>query len=338
MFPVLVFAASFAAFDRLLMLGFKASASHYYASLDTGDFNSNKTIIFGQGDGDILIFGSSRAGRAFGENQLSALLNKRVIKDANAGRFPRFFYYYYLKYRSNHARPAAVFYGTDYFMFEKTTSPKDLAALDKTIKLDVLNPSGSVNEASAFLSRVSWLFRKKPEIDNYLGDRLKLERDAEAGDLTAGETKESPQAGKRRKRPKPVRSQHPRTYQAYPGIEGDYLQKLLALLEEDGVPVFIVFIPDYAGTNQINFEQKKFKADVGALARPYKNASVLDFNRPDRFDLNNPSLFREGAESRSNCHLSFEGRKRFTVKLIDAVRPLLAREAAPDGTKRKPKP
>lgn len=321
----LLFVVSFFVFDRVLMLGLKASATRYYASLDPGEFRSNKTVIFGQGDGDILVFGSSRGAEAFGVNQLSTLLNKRVVKDANAGRYPLFFYYYYQKYRKEHAPPAAVFYAADYFVFEHGTSAGDLALLDKTIKIDVLNPSGPGNKASPFLSRISWLFRKKPKIDEYLGDRLKLNRAAEEEGAAGVPGKENPATPpKQRKKKKRVKSIHPRIYQSYPGTEGVFLKKLLRLLEEDGVPVFIVILPDYAGTNETNFEQNKFKTDIATLARPHKNAAFLDFNRPDRFDLSNPALFREGDTRQSNCHLSFEGRKRFTRKLIDAVRPLLS--------------
>lgn len=325
---VLLFAASFPAFDRLLMLGLKASASQFYASLEDDQESDPKTIIFGGGDGDILVFGSSRGGRAFGENQLSIQLGKRVVKEANAGRYPKYSYYAYLKYREKHAPPAAVFYGMDYFLFEKSTSSVDLARLDKTIKLDVLNPAGSVNPASPLLSRISWLFRKKPEIEDFLGDRIKLEREAETGDLSAGADKAAAAARKPRKKQRPPKFLHPRIYMAYPGIEGEFFGKLLDLLEDDKVPVFLVIIPDYSGTNETNFEQKKFKADIQNLARARANIHFLDFNRPDRFDLENPALFREGDTRISNCHLSFEGRKRFTLKLIDAVRPILSGRAA----------
>jgi len=330
---IFLFAVSFLVFDRLLMIGLKVSASRFYASLEDRQGRDPKTMIFGQGDGDILVYGSSRGGRAFGENQLSIQLGKRVVKEANAGRFPRYFYYSYLRYREKHAPPAAVFYGTDYFLFEKRTSSIDLARLDKTIKLDVLNPAGSTNEASPFLSRISQLFRKKPEIDDYLGDRIGLEREAEAGDLAAGESKAAPAARKPPKKRKRIKSIHPRIYASYPGIEGEYFGKLLDLLEKDGVPVFLVIIPDYAGTNETNFEQDKYKADMRELARARANAHVLDFNRADRFNLNDPALFREGDTRQSNCHLSFEGRKRFTLKLIDAARPILSGLAP--GNKKK---
>jgi len=335
---VFLFAGSFLVFDRLLMLGLRASAARFYASLENDRGRDPKTIVFGQGDGDILVYGSSRGGRAFGENQLSIQLGKRVVKEANAGRFPRYFYYSYLRYRKQHAPPAAVFYGTDYFLFEKITSAIDLARLDKTIKLDVLNPAGSTDEASPFLSRISQLFRKKPEIDDYLGDRIGLEREAEAGDLGAGESKAAPPARKPSKKPKRSKSIHPRIYASYPGIEGEYLGKLLDLLERDGVPVFLVIIPDYAGTNETNFEQDKYKAGMRELGRTHPNAHVLDFNRSDRFNLNDPALFREGDTRQSNCHLSFEGRKRFTLKLIDAAMPILSGQIPRNGKKSGEKP
>jgi len=344
--PVLIFVVSFAAFDRLLMLGLRAWAPRYYASLDTGAAVRNKTAIFGQGDGDVLIFGSSRARLAFGQYMLSSQLNKRIIKDAASGRFPRFFYYCYLKHREEHSRPKAVIYGIDYFIFEKKSYPLDLAALDKTLKLDALNPAGSVNEASPLLSRISWLFRKKQDIDNFVGDLIKLDRAAEEEEADDGPAedgavrrgqKNQAAKGREKKEAKPY-FYHPRPYLTHPGVEGAYLEKLLAVLEKDGVSVFLVIIPDFAGTNEMNFEQDKFKSDIRELARPYKNATVLDFNRPDIFDLNNPGFFRNANLSKSNCHLSVEGSIRFTRKLVEAVHPILARTPASEGTQPRSRP
>ena len=340
---ILIFAVSFAAFDRFLLLGLRAWAPRYYASLDTGAAVRNKTTIFGQGDGDVLIFGSSRARLAFGQYMLSSRLNKRIIKDAASGRFPRFFYHFYLKHREEHPRPKAVFYGIDYFIFEKKSFSLEMAALDKTLKLDVLNPAVSFNEASPLLSRISWLFRKKQDIDDFVGDLIKLDRAEEADDGPAEDDadrrgqKNRAVKGRKNKEAKPYPSR-PRPYRTHPGAEGSYLQKMLTALEEDGVPVFLIIIPDSAVTNEINFEQDKYKSDVGKLAGLRKNVTVLDFNRPDRFDLKNPELFQKTEIPKSNCHLSTEGSIRFTRKLVETVFPILARETAPDGTLPRSKP
>jgi hypothetical protein len=338
---VLTFAVSFAVFDRLLLLGLRASASRYYASLAAAPQVDQRTTFTGRGDGDILIFGTSRS-TAFDQGSLATRLDKRIVMTAYAGRNPQFNYFFYLQYRKEYLRPKAVFYGMDYFMFEKRSRPSELVFLGNTIKQDDLDPAGSANEASPLLSRVSWLFRKKPEIDDYLGDLIRLEHGAEAADENEAnnaptedrgrEPEENPAApsGHNKSHPWKPHPFKPRFYQSFPGVEGTYLQKLLAALEEDEVPIFLVFIPDFVGTNETNFEQDKFKSDIGALAGPHKNATVLDFNRPDRFDLKNRWLFKNGGWGVSNCHLNVKGKIDFTLKFAKMVRPLLG-QGSPKG-------
>lgn len=334
---ILTFTASFTAFDRLLLLGLRASASRYYASLVAAPRPDQRTTVSGRGDGDILIFGTSRSDKAFDQNLLATRLDIRIVKTTYAGRYPQFNYFFYLQHRSEHPRPKAVFYGMDYFMFERKSLPSELVFLGKIVKQDDLDPAGSANDASLLLSRVSWLFRKKPDIDNYLGDLIRLERGAEAADENEADDAPTEDRDDRRRRrkeiladpshiksnPRKPRPFEPRQYQAYPGVEGDFLKKLLAALEEDGVPVFLVFIPDFVGTNETNFELDKFKSDIGALAGPYKNAMILDFNRPDRFNLKNPLLFIDGGWGRTSCHLNARGKVEFSLKFAETVRPLL---------------
>jgi len=342
-----IFAVSFAVFDRLFLLGLRASASRHYASLAAAPRPDERTSLTGRGDGDILIFGTSRADKAFDQKWLAAKLDKRIVKATYAGRYPQFNYFYYLRYRRENPPPRAVFYGMDYFMFGRTSRSEELAFLGQTIKLDDLDPAGSGNGASPLLSRVSWLYRKKPAIDDYLGDLIRLDRGAETGtDDEEGDTPVIPRGSRaqliREKRddpshvksnPRKPRPFEPRGYTPYPGNEGNYLKELLAAMEQDGVPLIIVFIPDFIGTNITNFELDKFKSDIGALARSYRNATILDFNRPDRFNLKNPVLFIDGGWGKTSCHLNAKGKMAFTRKFAKEVGPLLdpkaQEEAAP---------
>ena len=323
-FGTLVFAVSFTLSDRLLLRGLRSWANTYYASRDADASLRNKTVIYGEGNGDILIFGSSRARFAFGQFQMSDRLKARTIKVAAAGRFPRFSRLFYLRHRKeNAAKPRAVFYGIDYFMFEKKSMLNELAALDRELRADALTPAGAVNEASSLLSRISLLFRKKPDIDDFFGAVIKLDRARDVAGEDGADAVDVLNAGERTDRPAPRRP-----YRPQPGAEGADLRKLLAVLEEDGVPAYLVILPDIASTNAINFEQDKYKSDIRTLAGSYKNVTVLDFNRPDRFDLNDAALFRATKGPRSNCHLSEEGRIRFTRNLVEAVLPFFARRGA----------
>ena len=69
-----LFVLTFFVFDRLLLFGLRAGAARYYASLKADKLRSRHTAIYGQGDGDLLIFGSSRARYAFGQASYASYL------------------------------------------------------------------------------------------------------------------------------------------------------------------------------------------------------------------------------------------------------------------------
>lgn len=322
---IALIAVLFLAFDRLVFLGIRRGADRYYASLGTEKLQFSKGTFFGTGDGDLLVLGTSRARYAFAQDILSARLNKRVVKEAGPGKFPKYNYFFYQKYRKTYPRPKAVIYGLDYFMFEKDSDAKGLARFGRDIKLDTLDPAERINPTWPLLSQVSRLFRMKPAIDAFLGDLLKFARVSEDDD--APPLAKEPGRNKRlvRFRVRKTKTVKPdswrtRTYHALPGIEGAYLGKLLEELNKDGVPVFLVIIPDYVGANDTNFEQDKFKADIRSLAERFENTRVIDFNLRDRFDLDDPKYFWDGAWGKSNCHLSFKGMIEFSIRLAAELR------------------
>jgi hypothetical protein len=343
---LLLFALAFLAFDRLAFWGLREAATHYYMSLSEEPLRSKKTTISGQG-GDLLVFGTSRARAAFSQDALAARLSKRIVKEAAAGRYPSFFYYYYRKYRRLEPRPKGIIYGLDYFVFEKRSQTAQLARLDKSIQLDSLSPGGGTNRASPFLSRVSWLFRRKPEIDGFLSELMHLEQAAAAGETGDGPEEPRPASHPGRKRRRAAEKvlgtmrTRPaewtrRPYRPFPGVEGEFLERLLALTEAEGVPVFLVILPDYVGTNETNFEQDNYKSDIRGLAARHRNVHFLDFNRLDKFNLNNPDLFQDGGWGRSNCHLSGRGVRIISREISPAIRRILGRNRK--GPERKSRP
>jgi hypothetical protein len=327
---VLIFSVSFLAFDRMLFTIVRQSASHYYASMRKDTFKYRSS--FGKGDGELLIFGSSRAMTALSSSILSAQLNKRVINEAEEGKFPRYFHCFYQKYRKSFPKPKVVLYGVDYFIFGLKSYPAQLARLGMGIKVDAIDLARAVNNKSSLLSRISWLYRKKPDIDNYLVDLLRLERQSgnenEADkSLTKGQgprqTAGSDNFQGRLDKPVKPDSWPTLKYRPFPGVEGAYLESLLTELEHEDVPVILIFIPDYVGANETNFQQNKFKSNIRALAARHRRVFILDFNRPERFDLNNPALFRQHSWGTYNCHLSPEGRMIFTGLLAPVVKNVL---------------
>jgi len=327
---VLVFSASFLAFDRLLFTIVRKSASYHYASLRKDDYTFRWSL--GKGDGELLIFGSSRAMVALRNYFLSIRLNKRVILEAEEGKFPRYYYYFYQKYRKSFRKPKVVLYGVDYFMFGLKSYPAQLARLGKEIQMETLDLALAVNNRSSLLSRISWLYRKKPDMDNYLIDLLQLKGESgieNTADSSLAKNSGRGQAGRgdvsKRRTYITIKPKRWETcaYWKFPGEEGAYLERLLTALEREDVPVILLIIPDYVGTNETNFEQDEFKSDIKALAARHRRVFVLDFNRTERFNLNDPELFVNGGWGRSNCHLSQEGRRILTRMVTARVRKVL---------------
>jgi hypothetical protein len=325
---VLVFAVSFVAFDRLLFTLVRQSAAHYYASMGKEAYRYR--LGCGQGDGELLIFGSSRAMVALRCYFLSSRLNKRVIFEAEEGKFPRYYYYFYQKYRQSFRKPKAVLYGVDYFMFDKKSYPARLARLGKDIQLETMDPAPAAGGRFPLLSRVSWLLRKKPDIDNFLIDLLRLKNGPGVENTDLGEG-----GNRKTSRPRIYISVKPRrwqtfAYQKFPGVEGAYLEQLLTALERENIPVLLTIIPDFWGTNETNFEQNKFKSDIKALAARHHKVFVLDFNRSELFNLKDLELFADGGWGRTNCHLSPKGREILTRLLVPKVRQVLGETRKPE--------
>lgn len=326
---LLLFAAAFVVFDRSLFILWRAGATRHYAALaKRGGFSLDKNSIFGKAPGDLLIFGTSRTRKAVDFARIGSSLHVRVIREAEAGRFPEYAYRFYQEYRRVRRKPKAVLYGVDYFMFDKQTSPEDLAALGVGISPERLDPGRAMNSASPLLSRASWLFRMKPGMDALLADTTGMqgsfepdqgfERALFPGRNRLGRVRRAATRIRSSQVTRPARFAR-RPYRAFPGEEGAYFDKLLAEFGSEGIPVLLVILPDYVATNETNFQQAKFKADIRNIAARHGGVRVLDFNVPGRFDLTNPDKFEDGAWGKSNCHLSLTGKKAFSSRLIPAV-------------------
>ncbi len=330
---VVLFLAAFLIFDRALFSLFRSSALGYYRSLTAeGTLGLERRAVYGQGASDLLYFGTSRARHALDFPLVAARLKMRVIREAEIGHFPRYSYYFYERYRRSRRKPGLVVYGLDYFMFEKKTLPKDLAMLGIQIDDESMNPRTASNPSSPLLSRVSRLFRLKPEFDAYLTQAMafgaNVQPPAEDGldpkGLRPKRRKRAPNASQDPADSRPLKFSK-RPYRGFPGDEGDYLERLLARFEREGIPVIFFLIPDFIGTNETNFELEKFKADARRLAARHSNIRVIDFNTPARFDIRNRANFLDGDWGRSNCHLSPSGTAGLTRRFIPELRRILSK-------------
>jgi len=325
----LCLAVSFFLFDRLLFLALRFGAARTYASLQAQEFPWRKPA--GTGTGQILILGTSRSNFGFDDDVLSAALNKSVYKEARAGGYPQYQYYFYQKYKKVFRRPSLVIYGLDYFIFEKDSADLNLVRLKENVFWERMNPRRAVNPASPWLSRVSWLYRLKPKTDEWLADLWNSLGRLDEGEVNAarGSSPRTLLPRIRRGRPRGVPrevivdkplSWDKRFYTPFPGKEGLFLDRLLGDLDADGVPVFLVFLPDHVGSNETNFEQEKFKDDIRRLAAGHPQARIIDFNTPEKFDLKNFDLFWNGGWGVTNCHLDDKGARLFTGQLAREIK------------------
>jgi hypothetical protein len=315
---IALFAACFLACDRLLVTGLKPLVGGYYGALAMKVFPVKQGL--GSGEGEALIFGSSRTRRAMAYERLSPVLHMRILIEAQAGVYPRYAYYFYKKYRQAVGRPRLVMLGIDYFEFEKESSLRFLAQQGLDASFDILDPEGAVNPASPAASRLSWLFRLKPRLDDFWADVMKFERtETDAGPASPGPRAGPDEDDEGDAPAAPEAEPAQRKYVPFPGVEGRFLKALLDDLDAEGIPAFLVIIPDHIDTQAINHERDLFRRDLRSLAAGYRLVRVLDLDQPDKFPLDDATLFKEGAGPRSNCHLGTEG----AIVFSDA----LAREA-----------
>jgi len=256
-------------------------------------------------------------------------LVKRIYKEAGGGKFPQYSYYFYKKYRAKFQKPKLVIYGCDYFMFSRNSNGLGMVRMGTKWTRENMAPDQETSPSVSWLGRTSWLYRMKPKIDEFLTDMCRLDErpeDEEALPLRVGseliETR-----GLARNADRGVRGvaiHEPRNwakqfYHPFPGREGLYLQGLLDALGRDGVPTFMVFIPEYIGSYETNFEQRRFKDDIRRLASSYPKVHVLDFDTPEKFDLMNLELFWDGGWGVTNSHLNDEGMRLFSRQLAAAI-------------------
>ncbi len=263
---------------------------------------------------DAMIFGSSRTYSSIHPFHLFNEMKLKSYKEARRGRYPKYFYYFYINFRDIFGKPKYLLYGIDYFMFKKRTSGVHLrTVLKKNRKLKKIRFEKFVNKSSKILSNFSLLFRIKDELDQTLSNlifMLSLKMDdphARAVNSTGIGT----YTGARRKL-KAKLKYVPDKWGKEPYVnskhgEGKFLRKLFNELEKDGVTVVLVSIPDFIGTQRTNYQQDKFMNDMKNLIKGRENFYILNYNTPEKFDLNNLRNFKDGRYGSGNSHMSYWG-------------------------------
>lgn len=263
-----------------------------------------------------LIMGTSRAYEGILPIHLHHFLKLRAFSLAGAGCYPRYNYLAYKRFREHNGPPRYLFYGLDYFTFDKYTGPRLLAAMG--VKVDDL-PREEPEVRG--LGRISMLAQKKPRFDQMMMDML----NRLAVSLESKSNRRIPPAGistytgLHGKVSRDLQHEPP-TWQAapytpFPGREGDYLEKLLELAIKDRARVFLVYLPDFINVYRTNHMQDQFREQMHHLAARFPRVHFIDFNRPDRFPLDDPEMFVDGGYGSRVSHLSALGARRLNRML-----------------------
>ena len=312
---VIVFLLSFILFDRALFYLIRAEENKLYTKKDIlsifnhrQDFNRNFFRI-PKGTYDTLIMGSSRTHRGIHPYYLYKDLHLKAFKNASARTRPRFNYFFYEQYKKYAGIPKVVIYGIDYFMFTVKTNK----AFFRKIAAESKEPT--------LAAGVSLLLANKTQNDEFLIDILEKFSSAAGVEMATGRRNQKtdlppaayfidPFVGYGRKNPSA--SQRPPQfkkyrYRPYPGLEGVWFFKLLKKLHKDGVAVALVVLPSHIGTYESNFQREAFLTDIRRLVRGLRNVHIFDYDRPEKFRLDNENYFLDGGYGLSSSHLSDQG-------------------------------
>ncbi|PWT89944.1 MAG: hypothetical protein C5B54_08075 [Acidobacteria bacterium] len=266
----------------------------------------------------ILVLGTSRTYEGVHPIYLRDELGMDVFKEAYVGKGPAYNYYFYLHYRQSVGIPKIVIYGIDYFIFSLESNERLLRIFPEANQHPY--PRGwslllaNRQQLSEFVNETIG------EVDRWMGARglpsndITVEKmDIYRGARSQGDLPVEPTANYKRER-----------YPEYPGKEGKYLSSLLELWHQDGVQVFLVVLPEFIGAYETNFERDKLISEFQRLISPYENAHILNYNSPDRFQLDTPRFFLDGNYGNGNSHLSRAGSRLLNQMLASDVKDILS--------------
>ncbi len=345
----LVFLFFLLVFDRLLFLGFRELAFQFYGGESSRNTNEKWARNYERYQG--IVFGSSRSRRGFDARTIGKILKGHVNLAAKGGRYPAFNLLFFKHLQPHLGGIRFVIYGIDYFMFGQRSNRLQMAMVKRLTKVEMFGTDAGKTSALPMFVQPLLLISQKPDIEEFLSDvfnkRLKKiarqkkgpgKRPRRAVRGSGAEKlgkivqhKKGPghrpgqavRGSGTRVPPDPPLHWRRRKFPRFPGVEGRDFLKMLEELSRKGIVTFLVFLPDYVGTNATNYEQEAFKAEFRGLAARFRSVHLLDFNNPKRFQLSNPDLFSDGGWGRSNSHLSRIGRRIFSRKVSFAIQSLL---------------
>jgi len=311
-------------FDRSGAWLFRELNYSFYSKIRVKRSIFGKSRIIKKGFYDTMIFGTSRSKDAIHPLYLYRSLGLKAFKESKPARYPRYFYHFYRKFRSVFGKPRYLIYGIDYFIFKLKTSDLHMMMMNRNRKVRKIDFKKIVKRNSSPLAGLSLLYSAKNKIDNTVSDLLyKFSLDLDPAERGAGELGINKYTGKRRTLGDKDAGKPP-TWERFGYVnsdhgEGKYLKRLFDELENDGVTVFLIGIPDYIGTYQSNYQQELYEKDIRYLIQGRKNFRFINYDRPDRFDLANRKYFTNGGWGQFNSHMSHYGAIPFNQLLSEDI-------------------
>jgi hypothetical protein len=270
-----------------------------------------------------LILGTSRTFEALHPALIASQAGVRAFKEASKGKGLRYHYEFYRLYREVVGKPRLVIYGLDYFMFANPSDPGLLRQFGGIV--------GRANASAAMWPPLLTVARKAEDdqaIQRILG-QLQLRLASTMGEFNPDDDVADMEAYRGRtdsrvaERPAPA-GYSTVGYARYPGLEGEFLTKLLRAWQDDGVRVVFVYPPDYEATRRTNIEHDAFIAEIRQLTAACETCAVFDYSTPARFPTSNAAFFWDGGFGNPNSHLSKAGAEAFTRIFLPDVLQVLS--------------
>lgn len=306
----LLFIMVFLVCDRAMYIsivnleGYMYSENEYFQVL--GNYLKKKRY-------DTLILGTSRTYDAIHPVYIMSSFRRRAYREASHGKGAKYNYYFYKEYKKLAGIPEVVVYGVDYFIFNTDSNERWLSRFNLTVRDD------------SVLSDFSMLLSRKDKVDRTLNngiDELKKVLLGKRRGITPSMAIKISQrytglpsngAGLIKKRPRRMKYA---SYIRYPGREGEYFDMLLKELNEDGVKVMLVLLPDYIGTYRTNNQKRSCVIDLRKFTDKYKNVKLYNYNMPEVFPIERNEFFRDGGYGNPNSHLSSAGARYLNKNLF----------------------
>jgi len=298
--------------DRLMFLGVRESAFHWYRQHESEQDPLLKNLR--RDYYDMLIMGSSRSYKGLLPIHFYDILNRKPLQISLKGKYPKYNYHFYSRFRRLSKPPDLVIYGVDYHIF---------CIHSWNLLLQDLNLDGAIERFplpqksdQGFVNEISWLVQGKPQIERFFQDMIS-NHSGSVSQTQAISTYLGQQESNVRVH-RPARFQRI-PYASFPGIEGEYLIRLLSLLQEDGVRVYMVILPDYIGTHQTLQGKERFYQDIHNLCDRFSQVTCMNFHEQSAFEMERADYFADGGWGSGNSHLSASGARKLAELICERI-------------------